>query len=326
MEKSGEYFIGLTNKMLSFFNRMSWYKKLFPFFYLVFLVVALDQLFKFIFKQNTFETSSFLGLSLEGPVKNNYFLFGFKIVDELFLIHLALISIFLLFSFYYIIFIFFVDNKKFYHLKVALSLIFAGWISNFIDKIMQFYVVDYIKWNLFDFIVFFNLADIVQSCGWILCIQQLIHFRYEIFRPKERRRSWLVLSKLQYQFLAYFTLVFILLVVFFLLLVKQVLSMFGLWDETVIKEIAFSFLMGLIFALVFLYIFIGLFFVYFSNKIYGPIYAFEKYIRELINGKSHSKAFRLRKEDQFKQLEILASDIKKHIDKSKTKDTVFNKE
>ena len=290
------------------------YKKLSFYFSLIFFVIASDQFFKFLFEDKVFVGRDFLGFSLESPVKNIYFLFGFKITGEFFFIHLALISIFLLFFFYYFLFIFLVDDKKFYYLKIALSLIFGGWTSNLIDKLQQTYVLDYIKWNILDGGLYFNLADIFQSLGWALLIQQVIHLRYDILRSNERRRRWFVFNKFQYQFLAYFTLIFILMTVFFILLIKQVLLVLDLSESSIIKEIGVAFLMGALLALVFLYFFIGLFFAYFSNKIYGPVYAFERHIRELIAGQSDSKEFRLRRGDQFKNLELLAGDIKKHIE------------
>ena len=294
------------------------YRKLGLYFSLIFFVIALDQFFKWFFQNRSFATPDFLGFSLEGPVKNIYFLFGFKITSEFFFIHLALISICLLFFFYYFIFIFLADDKKFYLLKIALSFIFGGWMSNLIDKLQQTYVLDYIKWSIFNEFIYFNLADVFQTCGWILLIHQVILLRADIFRSNERRKSWFVLNKLQYEFLAYFTLIFILMTVFFILLIKQVLLVVGLSDSSMIKDIGFTFLIGTLLALVFLYFSIGLFFAYFSNKIYGPVYAFEKYMRELMDQKSDSKDFQLRKGDQFKNLESLARDIKNYIENKKS--------
>ena len=204
-----------------------------------------------------------------------------------------------------------------------MSLVFGGWMSNLIDRLHQAYVLDYIRWDFLNHIVYFNLADAFQTCGWIFFIQQVIHLRADILKRNERRKRWFVLNKFQYQFLGFFTLVFVLMTVFFLLLIKQVLFLFGVLDNSLIKEISSTFFIGTLFALGFLYFSIGLFFAYFSNKVYGPIYAFEKYMKELIAGKSDSRDFRLRQGDHFKSLEVLARDIKKHIKEaqsSKNKD------
>jgi len=52
----------------------------------------------------------------------------------------------------------------------------------------------------------------------------------------------------------------------------------------------------------------------FTHKIAGPIYAFEKAVNELLSGKLDTK-FKLRKNDELKELEVLFEDIK---DKLKT--------
>ena len=53
---------------------------------------------------------------------------------------------------------------------------------------------------------------------------------------------------------------------------------------------------------------------YLSNKIYGPIYSFEKYLKALLNNES-PKEFNLRKGDQLKHLEKTALEMKKRIQK-----------
>jgi len=292
------------------------YKNLTLCFSLVFFVIALDQLLKLLFKHKPFDTAEFLGFSIVKPVKNIYFLFGFKVTGEYFFIHLALICITLVFCFYYFIFMFWTDSKKLKVLKLAVTFLLGAWLSNLIDKLHQGYVLDYIKWNVLDETLYFNLADLFQSLAWIFIIHQMVHLRHDILRYNERRRHWFVSHKLQYQFLAYFTLIFLIMAVFFILLIKQVLFVFGLSDISVIKEVGFAFLLGTLVGLAFLYFFIGLFFAYLSHKIYGPVYAFEKHIRECLKGQPERKNFRLRKGDQFKNLEKLASDIQKNLNQS----------
>ena len=49
-------------------------------------------------------------------------------------------------------------------------------------------------------------------------------------------------------------------------------------------------------------------FVYISNKIFGPVYAFERHIRALIQGENPPD-FQLRKGDHLQRLKTLARDI-----------------
>ena len=58
----------------------------------------------------------------------------------------------------------------------------------------------------------------------------------------------------------------------------------------------------------------SLFVVYLSNRIYGPVYAFTKYLKEtLILKKDPGRDFRLRKDDHFKFLEELMKELKKSL-------------
>ncbi|MBC6415777.1 MAG: signal peptidase II [Bdellovibrionales bacterium] len=280
-------------------------------------LIFFNQSLESFFQKNPLSTSSFLGFSIQEPIKNTGFIFGFQLKEMSLFLHMILVAICLLFSFYYFIFILFSSRKEKTLLQISISFLFAGWLSNFLNKLSQLYVLDYIKWEIFRSItIYFNLADMFQTVGWFLLILQIIYFRKQIWREYERRKKLLVLKKLQYQFLAYCSFIFVLLSVFFILLIQKILTVLELSNNPLIKEISHSFLVAYFFSLFFLYFFFGLFFIYISNKIYGPIYAFERYIREILEGKNTEKDFHLRKGDQFKHLEKLAKDIKKKLSSS----------
>lgn len=57
------------------------------------------------------------------------------------------------------------DEKSKYHLR-ALSLIFAGGFSNFVDRVIFGCVRDFIK--VFDFFPVFNFADVVITVGVVV--------------------------------------------------------------------------------------------------------------------------------------------------------------
>ncbi len=56
---------------------------------------------------------------------------------------------------------------------IGLSLVFAGGISNAIDRFAHGYVIDFIKTTFIDFPVF-NIADIGVTCGIVLFLLSLI--------------------------------------------------------------------------------------------------------------------------------------------------------
>ena len=89
--------------------------------------------------------------------------------SRLFLSFISLISSVIL-----IYFIFINENKLIN--KYGLSFILAGSIGNGIDRILNGYVIDFIKIKLIDFPVF-NIADIVINIGVLILI--ISYFRYK---------------------------------------------------------------------------------------------------------------------------------------------------
>ncbi len=62
-----------------------------------------------------------------------------------------------------------VGNRYFYPIIFVAELVFAGAIGNFIDRVSQKYVVDFIYFSPIDFPVF-NVADIYVTCGCIIMV------------------------------------------------------------------------------------------------------------------------------------------------------------
>jgi signal peptidase II len=68
--------------------------------------------------------------------------------------------------------------SRFYSpLWIALSVVTAGALGNFLDRLLRGYVVDFIYFRLIDFPVF-NVADIFVSCGCISLVL-LLFFKYK---------------------------------------------------------------------------------------------------------------------------------------------------
>lgn len=74
----------------------------------------------------------------------------------------------------------YVDTK----LKVFLSFIFAGGISNVIDRIFRGYVVEFIDFNQLISFPIFNIADIFTIIGWV-CIAAI----FAVFTVNEWRNK-----------------------------------------------------------------------------------------------------------------------------------------
>ena len=286
------------------------YKSVFINLSLVFFLIVLDQFCKKLSVNISTNDFGFLGFSLQPPIKNYGFIFGLDFSGSALFIEPVLTAIFLLFLFYYIVCLFFTP-QKFYYLKIGLSLLFAGFASNLISKFLDFYVLDFIKWSPFN--LYFNLADILQTFGWLTVLSQLIVLKKYIWTENERRKSLLVMKKFQIQFLAYCSSIFVLVSVFFILLNRQFVNFIELTEGQDLKQLSSAFFSYCFFILILIYFSVGMFFLYISNKVFGPVYAFERYMRKLLDNKDFKEDFQLRRNDQLKQLEDLAKDIKKKL-------------
>lgn len=78
------------------------------------------------------------------------------------------------------------DRKRFVPLYITALLIFSGAIGNFIDRVSQRYVVDFIYFSPIDFPVF-NVADIYVSVG---CGLMIFLFLF-IYKEEELDFLWL---------------------------------------------------------------------------------------------------------------------------------------
>ena len=290
------------------------------FFHVVLCValIILDQLCKYSAQQYlvSYSEGGFLGFSLQPPLRNYDLFLGLNFGADDLLVRTSLTAIFCLFLFYYIVSLVFIPRSLSY-LQIGITILFSGFASNFISKLMNSYVVDFIRWSPFEpGGVYFNLADVFQSSAWLLILFQLFFLKKHIWRKDEQRSKLLILKNYQVQFIAYCLMVFMLVSIFFILINYQFLSLIEVTDFSNIRYISSDFFKYSLFILLSLCFFIVLFFLYISNKIYGPIYAFERYIKALLN-KENPKDLKFRKNDQFKNLENLAKDIKQHLSKSK---------
>ena len=74
-------------------------------------------------------------------------------------------------------------QKKFIPLRIVLTILAAGAIGNFIDRITAGYVVDFIYFEIINFPIF-NVADIY------VCISVIILMYLLIFHYKEEELTW----------------------------------------------------------------------------------------------------------------------------------------
>lgn len=72
-------------------------------------------------------------------------------------------------------------------LKVFLSFIIAGGISNLIDRIARGYVLEWISVSKIEWLPMFNIADVFVLVGWILVVGKFTYFTAkELMRKAEK--------------------------------------------------------------------------------------------------------------------------------------------
>lgn len=79
-------------------------------------------------------------------------------------------------------------RKRYFPLFLVCLLVFSGAIGNFVDRVSQHYVVDFIYFKLIDFPIF-NVADIYVTVGcFLMVLLFLFYYRDEDFTFLRRKR------------------------------------------------------------------------------------------------------------------------------------------
>jgi len=197
-------------------------------------------------------------------------------------------------------------------LRTGMSLLLGGILGNVTDRIVYGYVID--------FIIFrselrtspvFNLADAVQWVGYIMVMYSLIKDGKRLWPDQNLRKSFLVnpLYQFKYSFiLSVFAFCFslvagILSYTFLRVTVSELSGMNALQGDHLLTSFSVTFLLVSI-AFCLICFFVG--FVL-SHKAAGPIFAFERFLEELYEGKT--RGLKLRAGDEFLQLEKLANKL-----------------
>ena len=209
---------------------------------------------------------------------------------------------------------------KLMNLRISLSILVGGILGNVLDRIFYGYVIDFITLKFGDSqlpIPVWNVADTIQWIGYALMVYSLIKHSEKLWPDQNDRKSFWVNKKFQIKHSVLFTVVgmFLTLVslVFSYTYLKVSLQEIVGYNPALIEKFTKPFLLTfLILALLYAII---LFAVgkLISHRIAGPLYAFQRFLDEVLAGKGLTKsgpALKLRTNDDFKHLEELAEKIK----------------
>lgn len=198
-------------------------------------------------------------------------------------------------------------------LKFGLSLLAGGILGNVIDRAMHGGTLDFIPLNLpmLPSIVF-NPADVFQWAGAIIIVIKLITKDKIIWYPENQRGYTLFNPKEQIKFALKFAVISLctclVLGLFSLSYLTLTLQSLQMHSKSLIIGFAISYV-----AIAMLFAAVSFFFgLLLSQRTAGPLHAFENYIDNLLMNKDE-RDFKLRVDDNFKRLELVAAKIKERI-------------
>ncbi len=220
----------------------------------------------------------------------------------------------------FFLFLFFVLNmilvQRLMGLRIGMALFVAGMAGESMDIIFREGVLNWIYFLN----IHFNLSDVYVFTGVVLTLFFCFRDRSLIFH-KNNLRSKMLIEKDQYKFCWQVLLPYLLLIcayfVFSISFIEIVINRF-VSTRTILQKSNIVMIFLILFCILSLcFLFIAFVWtVYLSNKIYGPVYAFKKYIKDVLLNGEKDRPFKLRKGDFFTDLPDLSQKLKdKYKDK-----------
>lgn len=199
-------------------------------------------------------------------------------------------------------------------LKYGLGLLSGGVLGNVVDRAIHGGTLDFIPLHFPGLPpIVFNPADVFQWIGAAIIVYKLVTKDKIIWYPENQRSFALVNSKEQIKFALKFSMISIstcmVLGIFAIAYLTLTLQSVNIYSKSPVIGFAISYIaITLLFA--FISFFAGLLL---SQRTAGPLYAFEKYVEDLLNG--DTRDLKLREGDNFKHLEDVAANLKNYIQK-----------
>ena len=240
---------------------------------------------------------------------NNTWSFNLQQISNFFIHSVLTAGILTLCIFIYLVLIMYMPEKL-NKMLWGLTFISAGIISNLMDKIRYGFVFDFISFQ-FSYLknIYFNFADVIQLIGWFIVIIFGVKYRKFIFRKHELRNT-LIVFKDQYYLISFVSWITICVCIIFFLFNYQYINLIS--EQSARPDTVDFFLYyGLVVSLVII-VPITITTVYLSNKIYGPVYAFERHMRAVMRGEK-IPPLKLRDKDHMKHLEKLSRELEDKI-------------
>lgn len=214
-------------------------------------------------------------------------------------------------------------------LRTGMSILLGGILGNVTDRIIWGYVVDFIViGNVNISSPAFNVADALQWVGYGLIVLAIVREGELLWPENNSRKMYWINTKFQLKYC--FLLMgigagisLVAMVFSYTYLRVTIIELIGA-NQNVLDKFLIPFAMT--FGLLVLAFSAGLFTVgkVISHKIAGPIFAFEKFINDVLDGKD--RQFKIRAKDEFKELEALGRQIQERLNKLENNRTKKEKE
>lgn len=220
--------------------------------------------------------------------------------------------------------------KRIMVLRIGLSTLIGGIFGNVLDRIFYGYVIDFIAIKIGDWhSPIWNAADVIQWIGYILIVYAVFKHGQEIWPDQNSRKGFWINRRFQYKYSLLITTVGLFLtmisLVFSYTYLKVTVEEITGDNPILVQKFTQPFILS------FLVLAITFSLVLFSagkmisHRIAGPIYAFERFLREILTGKGLTKtgpALKLRSGDEFTHLEKLAEDVRDKVLKMQSEKTI----
>jgi lipoprotein signal peptidase len=209
--------------------------------------------------------------------------------------------------FYYLLFLLFFPIRSLFT-SIGVTSFTAGVLGNLIDRLNQKAVLDFITFDVFFNVPFFNLADVFQWLG-LLLLGIGIFKDFRLYWPQiELRKKFLTNYRFQLKISILTTLPILLSNILFILFSFYFFRESE--NDTTLKSyiILVTFISFTFISLTFLLS------VFLSNRISGPIQALRRHLKGIVGGQAEE--LKLRENDEFKELE---EDFNKLVSKIKNK-------
>lgn len=220
--------------------------------------------------------------------------------------------------------------KRIMVLRIGLSILVGGILGNVLDRILYGYVIDFIAvkingWHS----PIWNVADVIQWVGYAIIVYAIFKHGQEIWPDQNARKGFWVNRHFQFKYSMMITTVGLFLtmisLVFSYTYLKVSIQEIAGNNPIIVQKFTQPFIVS------FLVLAITFSLVLFSagkmisHRIAGPIYAFERFLREILTGKGLTKtgpALKLRSGDEFIHLEKLAEEVRNKVLKMQTDKTI----